>query len=472
MAKEDRKFDKSKFDKPARPAPHLAVSGRLPPQNIEAEQSVLGALFVDKEAIYKIADVITAEDFYRGDHGKIFSACLTLFEKRKPIDLVTLTEEFEKSDTLKEVGGATYLASLANMVPTAAHIVTYAGIVREKATLRRLIASGTQIVGLGYEEERDVEELLDEAEKNLFNVGQGFHHDQFIPIKDILASSFERIDELHREKGTLRGVRSGFPDLDNLLSGFQPSDLIILAARPSIGKTSFALSIAENVAVEYKMPVGVFSLEMSRDQLVDRMLSSVAGVDGWKLRTGNMSDDDFPKLGYAMGMLSEAPLYIDDTPMMNVMELRAKARRLQAEHGLGLIIIDYLQLIQGRGRSSDPNRVQEVSEISRSLKGLARELNVPVIALSQLSRALESRPDKHPMLSDLRDSGSIEQDADVVMFLYREDYYDQNSERKNIVELLIRKHRNGPIGQLDLFFVKEHTRFRSIEKKRGAPSFE
>ncbi len=461
MAKKDEKQFKKPTDTNA-----ILASGRLPPQNVEAEQSFLGALLVDKDALLRVADVITPEDFYRDDHARIYSACLALYEKRRPIDLVTMAEEFEKTGDLAEVGGATYLASLANMVPTAAHIAGYAQIIKEKSTLRRLISSGTTIVGLGYDQERDVVELLDEAERSLFSISQAHHHDQFIPIKDILASSFERIDELHREKGKLRGVRSGFKDLDDLLSGFQPSDLILLAARPSIGKTSFALSIAENIAVNDKAPVGVFSLEMSRDQLVDRMLSSVSGVDGWKLRTGNLTEDDFPKIGNAMGMLSEAPLYIDDTPMLNVMELRAKARRLQMEHGLSMIIIDYLQLLQGRSNSKDPNRVQEVSDISRSLKGLARELNVPILALSQLSRAVESRPDKRPMLSDLRESGSLEQDADVVMFLYREDYYDQDSDKKNIVDILVRKHRNGPIGQVELFFVKEQTRFRSIEKRR------
>lgn len=453
--------------KPTTATNPILAAGRLPPQNVEAEQSFLGAILVDKDALIRVADIVTPEDFYRDDHARIYAACLALYEKRRPIDLVTLAEEFEKSGTLAEVGGATYLASLANMVPTAAHIVGYAQIIKEKATLRRLISSGTTIVGLGYEQDRDVVDLLDEAERSLFSISQAHHHDQFIPIKDILAASFERIDELHREKGALRGVRSGFQRLDDLLSGFQPSDLILLAARPSIGKTSFALSIAENVSVHDKVPVGIFSLEMSRDQLVDRMLSSVSGVDGWKLRTGNLTEEDFPKIGTAMGMLSEAPLFIDDTPLLNIMDLRAKARRLQMEHGLSMIIIDYLQLLQGRASSKDPNRVQEVSEISRSLKGLARELNVPILALSQLSRAVESRPDKRPMLSDLRESGSLEQDADVVMFLYREDYYDQDTEKKNIVDVLVRKHRNGPIGQIELFFVKEQTRFRSIEKRRS-----
>lgn len=447
--------------------------GRLPPQNIEAEQSVLGALLVDKEAMIKVAGELVAPDFYREDHGRIYEACLALFEKRQPIDLVTLTAELERTKELQSVGGAGYLASLANMVPTSAHITSYGEIVKEKSTLRRLINAGSTVLSLGYDEERSIADLLDQAEQALFTVSQGHMQDQFLAIKDILATSFERIDELHREKGKLRGVRTGFSELDDLLSGLQQSDLVILAARPSMGKTSFAMSIAEHVAVNDKVPVGVFSLEQSRDQLVDRMLSSVAGVDGWKLRTGNLNDDDFPKIGNAMGMLSEAPLYIDDSPGMNVMELRAKARRLQMEHGLSLLIIDYLQLIQGRSRSTDPNRVQEVSDISRSLKGLARELNVPIIALSQLNRAVETRPDKMPLLSDLRDSGSIEQDADVVMFLYREDYYKQDTDRKNIVDVLVRKHRNGPIGQVELFFVKEQTRFRSIERRhKKAASFE
>lgn len=440
--------------------------GKLPPQNTDAEQSLLGALLIDQQTITRVADLVAPEDFYRDDHKRIFAGALALFEQHKPIDIVTLTEHLESHKELEGVGGASYIAHLTNVVPTASHAPSYAKIIKEKSTYRKLISSGTQITELGYAEDRNLDEVLDEAERSLFGASQQLHSDQFVPVRDILAESFERIDELHRDKGKLRGVRTGFRDLDELLGGLQPADLILLAARPSIGKTAFALNIAEQISVEEGVAVGIFSLEQSRDQLVDRMLASVANVDGWKLRTGKLQEEDFARIGEAMGFLSEAPLYIDDTPLLNVMELRAKARRLQAEHGVGILVIDYLQLLQGRFQGGDHNRVQEVSDISRSLKALARELNVPILAISQLSRNVESRPDKRPMLSDLRESGSLEQDADVVMFLYREDYYDKDTDKQNIVELLIRKHRNGPTGQIELYFVKEQTRFRTIEKKR------
>jgi len=440
--------------------------GRIPPQNIEAEQSVLGAVLLDKEAIIKIADMLSPEDFYRDDHGIIFEAILALFEKRRPIDLVTLTDYLEKDKNLKNIGGASYLATLVNSVPSAAHVKHYAEIVHNKATLRRLITAADNIIGFSFNEAEEIDSVLDRAESELFGVSQKFSRQYFIPVKSILTETFDRIDELHKHKGKVSGVPTGFRDLDNILAGMQSSDLIILAARPSIGKTSFALNIAEHVAVKEKIPVGVFSLEQSKEQIVDRIICGASCVDSWKLRTGNLSDEDFPKIGHAMAMLSEAPIYIDDSPMLNVMEIRTKARRLQSEHGLGLIIVDYLQLMQGRASSKDPNRVQEISEISRGLKALARELNVPVVALSQLSRAVENRPGHLPQLADLRESGSIEQDADVVMFLYREDYYDQETERKNICDVLVKKHRNGPIGQVELYFVPEQTQFRSIEKRR------
>ncbi|MEK7142678.1 MAG: replicative DNA helicase [Patescibacteria group bacterium] len=438
---------------------------KIPPQNTEAEQSILGSLMIDKDAIIKVADILSADDFYRQDHGEIYTAILQLFENRKPIDVVTLTDELEKEKKLKNVGGASYITTLVNSVPTAAHITTYATIVHQKATLRRLISTASQIAEFGFDETSDLETILDKAESALFAVSQKYIKQYFTPIKDILEESFERIDQLHKEKGVLRGVPTGFRDLDNLLAGLQPSDLIILAARPSIGKSSLALNIADHVACEQKLPVGIFSLEMSKEQIIDRLLCLRGAVDSWKLRTGNLEDDDFGKLNYAMGVLSESAIYIDDSPIANAMEIRTKARRLQVEHNLGLIIIDYLQLMSGMGNRSSDNRVQEVSEISRSLKALARELKVPVLAISQLSRAVEHRPDKRPMLADLRESGSIEQDSDVVMFIYRDDYYDKDSERKNIAEILIRKHRNGPTGDIELYFKPEFMKFASIEKK-------
>lgn len=441
------------------------IVAKIPPQNVEAEQSVLGSLLMDKDAIIKVADILRTDDFYRADHATIYGSILKLFEKRKPIDVVTLTDELEKDKKLKDVGGASYLATLVNSVPTSAHVTTYANIVHQKATLRRLISAAADITELGFDETADLETILDKAESTLFSVSQKYVKQYFTAIKDVLEESFDRIDKLHKEKGVLRGVPTGFRDLDNLLAGLQRSDLIILAARPSIGKSSLALNIADHVACEAKLPVGLFSLEMSKEQVIDRFLCLRGSVDSWKLRTGNLEDEDFGKLNYAMGILSEAPIFIDDSPFLNVMEIRTKARRLQVEHDLGLIIIDYMQLMSGMGSRSADNRVQEVSEISRSLKALARELNVPVLAISQLSRAVEHRPDKRPMLADLRESGSIEQDSDVVMFIYRDDYYDKDSDRKNIAEILIRKHRNGPTGDIELYFRPEFMKFASVEKK-------
>lgn len=450
---------------PTRRKENLDNPVHIPPQNIEAEQSVLGCILLDKDSVVKIADIVRIEDFYREDHQKIFSAILELFEKRTPIDLVTLTDCLEKKKQLKDVGGVSYLTTLANIVPSSAHIVSYAEIVHNKATLRRLISAATAITSLGFLEEEDVETVLDKAESEIFAVSQKFTKQYFVPVKSILADTFDRIDDLHKHKGKLRGVPTGFKELDSILAGLQPSDLIILAARPSIGKTSLALNIAQYAAGKEKIPVGIFSLEQSKEQLVDRLICSEAAVDSWKLRTGNLNEDDFPRVGYAMNVLSEAPIFIDDSPLLNVMELRTKARRLQSEHGLGLIIIDYLQLMQGRQNMRDINRVQEISDISRGLKALARELNVPVVALSQLSRAVEQRPDHIPQLADLRESGSIEQDADVVMFLYREDYYNSDTERKNIADLFIKKHRNGPVGKIELYFISEQTSFKAIEQK-------
>ncbi len=441
------------------------LSSRMPPQNVEAEQSILGAILIDSEALLQVSDKLRPDDFYREDHAIIYEHMLMLFEKRKPIDMLTLTDAIDSAKKLSFVGGASYLATLTVMVSSSARISHHADIVRSKAMLRKLISAGSKITELGYKEDGEVEEVLNDAEAALYGVSQTYLSNNFVPIGAVLSESFDRIDELHKNKGALRGVPTGFRTLDSLLGGLQKSDLVILAARPSMGKTSLALNMAEHAAIKHKSKVGIFSLEQSKDQLVDRLLCSQANVDTWKLRSGNLNDDDFPRIGKAMGVLSEASIFIDDTPGLTALEVLTKSRRLQSEHGLDLVIIDYLQLMRGR---SQENRTQEVSEISRSLKGLARELNVPVVALSQLSRAVESRPDKRPMLSDLRESGSLEQDADVVLFIYRDDYYDKDSEKKNIAEILIRKHRNGPVGEVDLYFQAEQTSFRNLDKRTRA----
>jgi replicative DNA helicase len=438
------------------------TEGRVPPHNEEAEVSVLGAILLEKDAIIKVADIIAPDDFYSDAHRIIYSNMVELFEKHQPIDLVTLTNKLKKNKSLEKVGGAGYISTLVNSVPSAANITHYAKIIADKALLRKLIESSSSITSLAYDEKEDTSKVLDEAEQKIFQVAEKHLKDKFIPIKNILEDSFERIDELHKDKAKLRGVPTGFKALDNILAGLQASDLIVIAARPSVGKTSLALNMAENIAGRDGIPVALFSLEMSKEQLVDRLLASEAKVDSWKLRTGNLNDDDFPKIGRAMATLSEAPLFIDDSPLINVLEMRTKARRLQSEKGLGLIIVDYLQLMQGKNLE---NRVQEISAISRELKGLARELSVPVMALSQLSRAVESRPDKRPILSDLRESGSIEQDADVVMFICRDELYNSDTDKKGIAEIIIRKHRNGPIGNVDLLFKQEQVAFRSIDRK-------
>jgi len=435
---------------------------RIPPQNNEAETSVLGSLMLDRDAIIKIGDLLTAEDFYDPKHQIIYEVITQLFSKNTSIDILTVTNALEEKKLMDKVGGLSYLNSLMSAVPTASNVVHYAAIVRKKGTLRRLIRTAGDISTIAYQEDDDIESLLDQAEQKLFGVSQKHLKQNFVPINSILSATFDRIDELHRDQGKLRGISTGFIDLDQKLGGLQKSDLIILAARPSMGKTSLALDIMRHVGVNLKIPVGIFSLEMSKDQLVDRLLSSQSDVDGWKIRTGHLNDDDFEKIGEAMGILSEAPIYIDDAAGSNVMEVRTKARRLQSEHGVGLIVVDYLQLMSGRNTD---NRVQEVSEISRSLKILARELNVPVLALSQLSRSVETRDNKVPQLSDLRESGSIEQDADVVMFIYREDMYKgKEAKRPNIAEIHIKKHRNGPTGELDLFFDANKTSFRNLDK--------
>jgi len=440
---------------------------RIPPQDTQAEQAVLGSLLLDKDAIIKIADTIVPEDFYEDKHAVIYRTILDLYEQRSAIDLLTISSRLREGDSLDKIGGASYLATLVNIVPSSAHVLHYAQIVRKKGTLRRLIGQANDIISLSYNENMDLESMLDKAEQKLFSVSQQYLKQNFVPLSDILHETFDRIDELHREKGKLRGVATGFTDLDNKLGGLQKSDLIILAARPSMGKTSLALDIVRNVALGQKKAVGVFSLEMSKDQLVDRLLSAEAEVDLWKMRTGKLNDlgpdNDFERIGHALGRLSEAKIFIDDSGSVNIMELRTKARRLQAEHNLDLIVVDYLQLMQGRNTE---NRVQEVSEISRSLKILAKELNVPVLALSQLSRAVEQRGgDKKPQLSDLRESGSIEQDADVVMFIYRDEMYTgKESKKPHIADILIRKHRNGPTGEVELFFDGEKTSFKNLSK--------
>ncbi len=435
---------------------------RVPPQNLEAETALLGCLMLDKDAIIKVADTLISEDFYDLRHRLIYEAVIVLFERNVSIDVLTVGNELEEKKQLERCGGSSYLASLVNSVPSAAHAAYYSNIVRKKGTLRRLITSASDITNIAFSEDGEIEDILDQAEQKLFNISQKHLKQNFVSINTVLHDTFERIDELHRSSGKLRGLPTGFIELDKKLGGLQKSDLVILAARPSMGKTSLALDIMRYVAVHTKTPVGIFSLEMSKDQLVDRLLAAESNVDFWKIRTGQLNDADFVALGDAMGALSEAPIFIDDAAGGNIMEIRTKARRLQTESKLGLIVIDYLQLMAGR---STENRVQEVSEISRSLKILARELNVPVLALSQLSRGVENRPDKVPQLSDLRESGSIEQDADVVMFIYREDMYKgQESSRPNIAEIHIKKHRNGPTGQVDLFFDAERTSFRNLDK--------
>ncbi len=440
---------------------------RVPPHNLEAETSVLGSLMLDKDAIIKMADLLRVGDFYKDDHNLIYETMLTLYEEHEPIDVLSLANKLEEKGKLERVGGSSYLASLVNSVPSATNVVHYAKVVQKKALLRRLITMASEIVEMGYDESEDVQKVLDEAEQKVFSVSEKYIKQDFVPIKSILEIAFNRIDELHKSDQTFRGVPTSYPDLDNMLAGLQKSDLIILAARPSVGKTTFALDIARQVAVDSKVPVGIFSLEMGADQLVDRMIAAQAGVDLWKLRTGKLSsegpDNDFERISDAMGVLSEAPIFIDDSGSLNIMEMRTMARRLQAEHSLGLIIVDYLQLMEGRSSKGD-NRVQEISEISRGLKQLARELNIPLIALSQLSRAVESRPDQIPKLSDLRESGSIEQDADVVMFLYREDRVKPDTPNKGIADVIIAKHRNGPVGKISLFFDENSTTFKSLEK--------
>lgn len=436
---------------------------RVPPQNIEAEQSVLGAMLIEKEAISKVAEFLRPEDFYRESHRLIYATILELFGKNDAVDLITVTENLRKEDKLETVGGISYITSLANSVPTAANVLYHAKIVEEKALLRQLINVSTEIAGMGYEANDDVENILDQAEKKILDVSNRRIGQDFIPIKTIIFDAFNKIEQLYASKGGITGIPTGFKDLDRLTAGLQPSDLILIAARPSMGKTAFVLNIAQNIAIREKKAVAFFSLEMSKEQLVQRMLCAEAAIDSQRLRIGELEENDWKKLVLAADRLSSAPIFIDDTAGITVLEMRAKARRLKIEHDLQLVIIDYLQLMQGTTSSSrSENRQQEISEISRSLKALARELHVPVIALSQLSRSVESRQSKKPMLSDLRESGSLEQDADIVAFLYREDYYNPDTENKNITEVIVAKHRNGPVDTIQLFFHKQFTKFSDL----------
>ena len=439
-------------------------AGKIPPQNVDAEMSLLGAVLIDEEVLADITEHVKPKDFYDKRHAVIYDAIMRLYEKNKPVDLLTLTDELKRKKEIDEIGGSAYLTELTNYVPTAAHAESYAELVAQKAVRRRLIKASGEISELGYDEQTTTQELLQQAEAELFSVSDQSLKQDLTSLESILTDSFDRLEELHRNKGALRGVRTGYRDLDNMTAGLQRSDLIILAARPAMGKTTLVTNLAYNVATIAKQPVLFFSLEMSKEQLVDRMLADASGVDSWNIRTGNLSDDDFSKLSEAMGEMAEAPIFIDDTPGLSVLEMRTKARRAAHDQPLGLIIIDYLQLMQGSGRDNG-NRVQEVSEISRGLKLIARELNVPVIALSQLSRSVESRSPQIPQLADLRESGSIEQDADIVMFIYREAYYNPDTERENVTDLIIAKHRNGPVGKVELYFHPERLRFMSLDRK-------
>lgn len=435
---------------------------RVPPQNIEAEQAVLGAILLDSDALVMAMERVSSDDFYRGSHQRIFEAMIELAQEDEPVDLITLTARLQNKQELEEAGGVTYLSELANAVPTAANVDYYAQIVEEKSMLRRLIRTATQIVSNGYASSEDVGLMLNDAEQRILEISQRRSSSGFVSIRDVLMEVFERVEFLYSHKGGTTGIPSGFHDLDKMTSGFQRSDLIIVAARPSVGKTAFALNIAQNVGVRAKETVAIFSLEMGAAQLVQRMVCAESNVDAQRMRTGFLESDDWEKLTMAIGALSEANIYIDDSPGITVADIRAKCRRLKQEKGLGMILIDYLQLISGRGKGD--NRQQEVSEISRTLKQIARELDVPVIALSQLSRGVEQRQDKRPMMSDLRESGSIEQDADIVAFLYRDDYYDKETEKKNIIEIIIAKQRNGPVGTVELAFLKNYNKFVSLDR--------
>lgn len=453
---------------------NTTINAKLPPQNIEAEQSFLSCLLIDKDALIKVIDSVSENDFYKDAHRVIYETMRELFSRHEPIDILSLSNRLEEKNKLEKIGGRAYLAHLSNFTATSAHVENYGNIIQKKATLRRLISAANEILSLSYdEEEGNIDKILDTSEKKLFNVSQQYSKNEFAGVDTLLSDAFERIDELHKQTGKLRGIPTGFIDLDNLLSGLQKSDLIILAARPSVGKTTFALDLARQAALKGKAAIGVFSLEMSKEQLIDRLLCSQANVNLFRMRGGKLSDkednNEFAKIGEAMGELSEAQIFIDDSPSCSVMDIRSKARRLQMEKGLDLLLIDYLQLMEGRGQYKD-NRVQEVSEISRGLKAIARELNVPVIALSQLSRAVEQTKPAIPKLSHLRDSGSIEQDADIVMFIYRK-AADRNYNKEELpiderhkAEIYVAKHRNGPTGAINLYFDENSVSFKNLDK--------
>lgn len=446
---------------------NFKITDKIPPQDLEAEKCILGSLMLDKEAIYKVADSLNADDFYKDSHRKIYQAMIDLFERSEPIDFLSLSTRLKEKEELEDLGGSGYLTECVNAVPTAAHVSNYAKIVQRKRTLRDLISTSYEISSLGYNQTEDVDILLDEAEKRIFSVAQKGLTQRFLPVKDALEEAFQRIDNLSKHKSAIRGVSTGFVDLDKILSGFQKSDLIILASRPSMGKTSLAMDFARHIAIHQKLPVGIFSLEMSMDQIIDRLIAGESNVDLWKIRTGHLSDsgedNDFARIREALGILNEAPIYIDDAAVINVLQMRAMARRLQAEKGLGLLVIDYLQLIEPK-KSNEDSIVRQITDISRSLKALSKEMNVPVLALSQLSRAVEQRTPQIPRLADLRESGSLEQDADVVMFIYREDRYRPETSRRNIADILIAKHRNGPTGKVELYFDETRVSFRNLEK--------
>lgn len=435
--------------------------GRIPPHNIDAEQSVLGAMLLDKEAIIEVTEIIGASDFYKEAHTEIYEAILNLYNRDEPVDLVTLSEELTQRKTLEAIGGIVYLTNLSSAVPTTTNVKYYARIVEEKSILRKLIKASSDILDKGYQAEEDINNILDQAEKDIFDISQKRSQEGFSPIKEVLMESFQRIEDLYQNKGGLTGITTGFIDIDRKTSGLQKSDLILIAARPSMGKTAFALNVAQNSAIKSKASVAIFSLEMSKEQLVQRLLSSESHIEIQKIRTGTLAEDEWPKLTKAMGPLAESNIYIDDTPGITVMEMKSKCRRLKMEKGLDLIMVDYLQLMSGDGRSE--SRQQEISTISRALKGLAREMDCPVVALSQLSRAPELRADHRPILSDLRESGAIEQDADIVMFLYRDEYYHEDSEKKNMGEVIIAKQRNGATGTVELAWLGQFTKFANLD---------
>ena len=438
--------------------------GKVPPHDVEAEQAVIGSMLTDKDAVIAAIEALREEDFYREDNRIIYSAMLSLYNRAEPIDIITVKAELEQLGKFEQVGGYGYLTELPEKVPTTVNVAKYIKIVEEKSTLRRLIRTANEIVDLGYDPTEDVDDIMENAEKKIFNIMQDKNQKGYSPIKDILVDSFTQLEELYNRKQHITGVPTGFTELDYKTAGFHGSDLILIAARPAMGKSAFSLNIATNAAVKANVPVVLFSLEMSKEQMVNRILCSEAMVDSNKVRTGKLDEDDWVKLAGAIGPLSEAEIYIDDTPGISITEIRTKCRKLKLEKNIGMVIIDYLQLVQGTNRRNG-SREQEISEISRSLKILAKEIGVPVIALSQLSRAVEQRPDHRPMLSDLRESGAIEQDADIVMFLYRDDYYNKDSEKKDIAEVIIAKHRGGSTGTIELLWLGSYTKFVNLEKR-------